>query len=35
MLAARDADVAGPVVLAGHSLGGVTISQVADSARTG
>ena len=30
VLAAIDADGAGPVVLAGHSLGGVTISQVAD-----
>jgi pimeloyl-ACP methyl ester carboxylesterase len=30
VLAALDADGAGPVVLAGHSLGGVTISQVAD-----
>ena len=30
VLAAIDADAAGPVVLAGHSLGGVTISQVAD-----
>ena len=30
VLAAIDADSAGPVVLAGHSLGGVTISQVAD-----
>ena len=30
VLAALDGDGAGPVVLAGHSLGGVTISQVAD-----
>jgi pimeloyl-ACP methyl ester carboxylesterase len=30
VLAAIDADGTGPVVLAGHSLGGVTISQVAD-----
>ena len=30
VLAAIDADGAGPVVLAGHSLGGVTISQAAD-----
>jgi len=30
VLAAIDADGADPVVLAGHSLGGVTISQVAD-----
>ena len=30
VLAALDADGAGPVVLAGHSLGGVTVSQVAD-----
>ena len=30
VLAALDADGAGPVILAGHSLGGVTISQVAD-----
>ena len=30
VLAALDADGTGPVVLAGHSLGGVTISQVAD-----
>ena len=30
VLAAIDADADGPVVLAGHSLGGVTISQVAD-----
>src|SRR5215831_1666503 len=30
VLAALDADGGGPVVLAGHSLGGVTISQVAD-----
>jgi len=30
VLAALDADDAGPVILAGHSLGGVTISQVAD-----
>jgi len=30
VLAALDANGAGPVVLAGHSLGGVTISQVAD-----
>ena len=30
VLAALDGDGAGPVVLSGHSLGGVTISQVAD-----
>src|SRR5262249_24108169 len=30
VLAALDADGTGPVILAGHSLGGVTISQVAD-----
>src|SRR5262244_1954611 len=30
VLAALDADGAGPVVLAGHSLGGAVISQVAD-----
>ena len=30
VLAALDADGAAPVILAGHSLGGVTISQVAD-----
>src|SRR5215471_19920002 len=30
VLAALDADGARPVILAGHSLGGVTISQVAD-----
>jgi pimeloyl-ACP methyl ester carboxylesterase len=30
VLAALDADGAAPVVLAGHSLGGVTVSQVAD-----
>src|SRR5262249_60041403 len=30
VLAALDADGAGPVVLAGHSLGGATVSQVAD-----
>jgi pimeloyl-ACP methyl ester carboxylesterase len=30
VLAALDADGAGPVVLAGHSLGGVTISRIAD-----
>ena len=30
VLAALDADAAGPVVLAGHSLGGTVISQVAD-----
>src|SRR5262249_5758551 len=30
VLAALDADGAGPVVLAGHSLGGVTVSHAAD-----